>query len=78
MSSRFVLSFRGDGLAPQKDIIAVRQSAGTRVVDVAPRMLLVEGRESVLKELLTVLPKWRLSKDQSYVLPDPRPRVRRT
>lgn len=77
---RFILRFRGSGAQSiaQADIARVRALRHATVLDdSSPRMLLVEGSETELKNLLATMPGWIMTREQMIPLPDPRPKVRR-
>jgi hypothetical protein len=75
---RFILRFRGQGAKPHEHVARIRALADTVVLDdSSPRMLLVEGSEEALQDLLASLPGWVLSAERKLSLPDPRPNPRR-
>ncbi|GEM_PF-1595090 len=76
--NRFILRFRGTGAPSAKAIERVRALRHAAVLDdSSPRMLLVEGSETELKNLLATMPGWIMTPERMIPLPDPRPRPRR-
>ncbi len=72
---RFIARYRGEGEAPSSDLARIRSVPGTSVIDQAsPRMLLVEGPEESLRAAVHDLPGWVLAAEQTWSLPDPRPK----
>ena len=53
----------------------IRSTPGVRVLDESPRMLLVDGEESTLREKLKGMPGWSLHPEQAYPLPDTRKKI---
>ena len=59
---RFVLRYRGSGKAPPEDVARIEREV--RVVDRAPRMLLVEASGPQVAGLVGALPRWMASEEQ--------------
>ena len=75
--NRFILRFRNTGAQSANDIERVRALRHATVLDdSSPRMLLVEGSETELKNLLVTMPGWIMAREQMVPLPDPRPKPR--
>jgi hypothetical protein len=74
--SRYVLRYRGSGPAPPADLDRVRSDPRLRVVDEAPRMLLVETSDADAKSLRSELEGWLVSEEQIYASIDPRMKPR--
>jgi hypothetical protein len=75
--NRFILRFRGDE-KPNDQIDRIRALPGIKLLDVSPRMLLVEGRGDLLRDLIKSMPDWVLTPQATVSLPtDPRPRIAR-
>jgi len=75
--NRFILRFHGMGAQSTNDIERVRALRHATVLDDSlPRMLLVEGSETELKNLLATMPGWIMAREQMIPLPDPRPKAR--
>ena len=56
--TRFVLRFSGPAVSPEhRD--RIRSFAKVRVLDDAPKMFLVEGKDADVQELVTSLPDWK-------------------
>jgi hypothetical protein len=68
---RFVLRYRGPGRAPEADVRRVRTSA-LNVIDESPRLLLVEGERTTVRELIDDLRDWVSSDESTVQLPDTR------
>lgn len=74
--TRFILRYGGGKEPNRDDLAAIRATRGLVVVDEASeRMVLVEGRRSVLDQLVARLSGWILVEEDVVPLPDPRPRV---
>jgi hypothetical protein len=74
---RFVLRYRGAGARPEQDVRRIGQIPGSRIVDDSGRMLLVEGPERDLHELVASMPEWVMAPEQTFAVPDTRERPRR-
>jgi len=77
MMGRFILRYTGDGPAPTSFVEQVRSHQDVSILDMSPRMLLVDGPEAVLRRLLETSSGWLLVPERSVSLPDPRPQVER-
>jgi len=75
---RYILRYRGSGPKPDCDVLRVEQEPETKILEETPRMLLVEGSKERIDDLVAGLPDWVASAEQTYALPDPRPRVEKT
>jgi hypothetical protein len=74
---RFVLRYRGSGLAPEADVARVAELPSTVVVDATPNMLLVESDADELEGLVADLPDWVMAPERGSPIPDTRKRVER-
>jgi len=74
---RFILRYRGPGPAPAGDVKQLRGLEDAVVVDASPRMVLVESDSDpeALRSIVDDLPDWIMAPEQSYSLPDVRPRI---
>jgi hypothetical protein len=78
VKARFVLRYRGAGVKPEADVERVRALAGAVIVDdSSARMVVVESPPAPLRDLVGTLPDWVMAPEQTYVVPDTRPRVER-
>jgi hypothetical protein len=75
--SRFIVRYRGKGPKPPAASDVARQAPGLRVVDQTSRMLLVEGPEEAVRSAFPSEEEWLIAPEQTYELPDPRPKVER-
>jgi hypothetical protein len=64
---RYVLRYQGGGQPPAGELALIERTL--RVVDRSPRMLLVEGSGSVVRQVLARLPAWMA--DEEVVVPIP-------
>jgi hypothetical protein len=77
--NRWILRFRGSGAKPQEDVSRIADLPNTTTLDASsPRMLFVEGPDDEVQEAVAAMPGWTASVEQSYSLPDPRPKPRST
>lgn len=75
--AKFILRFRGSGEETSSDLKRIRRSSGITVVDEASsRMVLVEGREEDVRQLVESMPEWIAVEERAYQLPDPRARLK--
>ena len=74
---RYIVRYAGQGLRPSADVQRIRAVPGLTVLDESSRMMLVEGSEKRLKELMGSLPGWSWSPERTIRLPDHRPKPRR-
>jgi hypothetical protein len=74
---RYVLRFSGR-TAPRADQQHVRSFSKVHVVDEAPKMFLIEGRDTDVQELAAALPAWTVAREQAVPLPDARTKARRS
>lgn len=72
---RFILRYTGKGPAPDAHVARLRRVPGTKVLEEADRMLLVEGPQRDLEEATNALEGWVLSAEKTVPVPDPRKRV---
>ena len=75
--ARFVLRYRGAGSTPEADVARVAELASATVVDVSPKMLLVDSDPDALQALVDSLPDWVMAPEQGLPLPDTRRTVKR-
>ena len=73
--SRYALRYNGPESMPTEHVNAIRSTQGLQVVDESPKMLLVDGNESTLREKLKQMPGWSIHPVQEYKLPDTRQRL---
>jgi hypothetical protein len=76
--SRFILRFHGEGGITARDLRRIRALPGTEIIDESPRMVLVDSRDPVLKKLLSSMPNWEMTPENTIDLPDLRPKVRQS
>jgi hypothetical protein len=72
---RYVLRYGGPSSAPAQHLDSIRSIPGLQVLDESPKMLLVGGDESSLREKLKHLPGWSIHPEQDYSLPDTREKI---
>jgi hypothetical protein len=72
MVGRFILRFRSQGSPGPAQLAEVDALHGVKVLDRTPRMLFVEGEESVLQSFVDSVKGWVLIPETSYRLPDSR------
>lgn len=71
---KFILRYRGSGDETGSDLDRLRRTPGITVLDEAsPRMVLVQGREEDIRQLVESLPEWVAVEERTFDLPDPRP-----
>jgi hypothetical protein len=76
MPSRFIVRFRGS--APAKEIVSrLRDSPAIEVLEDTPRMVLVEGDEEDLRNLVPSGPDVLVIPERHYEVPDQRPSIKR-
>jgi hypothetical protein len=73
---RFILRYTGDGAAPDAHVACLRATPGTKVLDEANRMLLVEGCEPDLQAATRALGDWVVTPETTVPVPDTRKKVR--
>lgn len=74
---KFILRFRGSVEEPAIDLTRIRQSPRITVLDEASsRMVLVEGREEDVRQLVESMPDWVAIEERTYQLPDPRAKLK--
>jgi hypothetical protein len=66
------LSYLGASSMPAEHISTIRSTPGLRVPDESPKMLLVDGDDSALRENLKDLPDWSTHPEREYPLPGTR------
>ncbi len=73
---KFVVSYRGEGTKPEEDVAKLRAAPSVTVLDESlPRMVLVDGPEDALRDLLDG--GWSISPEKTYALPAPHPAAKR-
>ena len=72
----FILRFTGQNEAPSADLSRIRSTPGVKVLDSAPRMVLVQASPETVHRLAEGLPGWTSTREQMTRLPDPRPKLR--
>lgn len=70
--NRYILRYGGGATMPATHVENIRSIPGLEVIDESPKMLLVGGEESSLREKLKDLPGWSIHPEQEYSLPDTR------
>ena len=75
--NRYILRYTGTGSKPDKDVERIRALPNTTVLDDSSRMMLVVAPETELRGLIESMPDWVISADQTFKLPDPRPKILR-
>jgi hypothetical protein len=73
--SRYILRYGGSQSVPAEHLDSIRSIPGLKVVDTSPKMLLVDGEESTLREKLKEMPGWSIHPEQGYPLPDTRQKI---
>jgi hypothetical protein len=73
--SRYILRYGGTESAPTSHVQSILATPGLKVVDQSPKMLLVDGEQSILREKLKEMPGWSLHSEQGYPLPDTRQKM---
>jgi hypothetical protein len=72
---RYILRYDGSASMPTQHSDGIRSIPGLQVIDESPKMLLVSGEESSLREKLKDLPGWSIHPEQDYQLPDTRQKI---
>ena len=54
----------------------LRRDARVKIIDEAPRLLLIEAVEEAAAEWLEQMPGWKMQKEQRAKIPDPKPRLK--
>ena len=54
----------------------LRCDARVKIIDEAPRLLLIESTEEAAAEWHEQMPGWKMQKEQRAKMPDPRPRLK--
>lgn len=73
--SQFILRYGGSSSIPEDHIENLRTIPGFKVIDRSPKMLLVGGDESALREKLKDMPGWTIHTEGAYPLPDTRQKI---
>jgi hypothetical protein len=73
--SRFILRYGGSSSIPAESLKSIRTIPGLEVIDQSPKMLLVGGEESALREKLKDMPSWSMHAESAYPLPDVRQKI---
>lgn len=73
---RYILRYSGTAAAPADHVDTVRSTPGLKVIDESPKMLLVDGEESALRDKIKSMPGWSLHSEQGLPLPDTRQKIR--
>lgn len=68
---RFVVRYRGKGPYPEATLEKI-QAAGASIIERAGRMLLVDGTERTLRDVLDPERDWSIAPEVSYEQPNPR------
>jgi len=71
-----ILRYTGDGPMPEEHVARLRGVPGTKVIDQAQRMLLVEGPRDDLEKATRALDDWVLSPEYSVPVPDTRKKIK--
>jgi hypothetical protein len=74
--ARFIIRYRGRGPKPADVVEKIRDLSSVSIVDASDKMLLVEAPEESLKQLLGQSKEWLIAPEQSYEIPEKRPRSR--
>jgi len=53
----------------------IRSTPGLRLIDQSPKMLLVDGEESALRQKLKGMPGWTMHPESEYPMPDTRQKL---
>jgi hypothetical protein len=62
---RFVLYYKGSGMPDAEDISRIAERPGVHLIDrELPRLALVEGPETSLRELIKDLPGWTIGPER--------------
>lgn len=73
--SRYILRYGGSQETPAEHVESIRSVPGIQVIDESPKMLLVDGEESALREKIKDLPGWSIHPEKGYPLPDTRQKL---
>jgi len=73
--SRYILRYGGSHSIPTEHLDSIRSTPGLQVIDESPKMLLVDGEESTLRQKLKEMPGWSIHPEQEYPLPDTRQKL---
>ncbi|MGA8312858.1 MAG: hypothetical protein WB755_22700 [Terriglobales bacterium] len=73
--SRYILRYGGSQSMPAEHLNSIRSTPGLKVIDESPKMLLVDGEESALREKLKEMPDWSIHAEKGYPLPDTRQKL---
>jgi len=73
----FVVRYTGANEPPPDDLRRLLHVPGTKVVDISPRMLLVEAQTDALTELVNSIPYWTIAPETFVPPPSPHRMVRR-
>ena len=76
---RSIVRYRGKGEKPAPDVERLRRLKDAKVVDdSAPRMLLIDGPDDVIRASVEALPDWVLAQERTYGAPRPSPVLEKT
>ena len=73
--SQFILRYGDSSSIPEDHMESIRAIPGLKVIDQSPKMLLVGGDESTLREKLKDMPGWSIHTENAYPLPDTRQKI---
>lgn len=75
--ARLIVRYRGQGSRPESVIRQIRQMPNVSIVDDSDRMLLVDGPEAPLRDLLQPFDDWLIAAEKKYPIPGNRKRIER-
>ncbi len=75
--SKYILRFTGAGKKPRADVKKIRRAPVEIVDESSPRMVLVDGSPSAVRELEESLQDWAVIAERKIPLPDTREQVKR-
>jgi hypothetical protein len=73
--SRYILRYGGLQSIPADHVNSIRSLPGVQVIDESPKMLLVEGEDSALREKIKEMPEWSIHPEKGYPIPDTRQKL---
>lgn len=73
--SRYILRYGGSQAIPTEHVDRIRSTPGIKVIDESPKMLLVDGEESALREKIKEMPEWSIHPEKGYPIPDTRQKL---
>ena len=74
--ARFILRFTGSAGKPAEVADEIRRRSDLTILDETARMLLVDGPESTVREILAPHADWLMAAEKQVPMPDPRVRVK--